>query len=107
MKIQKVYTGYTILLWFFWILVLILMQFSGNCYDCKNEQLFHMVSQMSGIVQMISLIPVLPVLWMVALIKSIMRKQYKWIAFNILSMIFSFLLWGWYFIYDIVLIRGA
>ena len=107
MKIQKVYIGYTIILWFIWILVLVLMQFSGNCYDCKNEQLFHIVDNISGYIQIISLVPFLPVLWIIAFVKSIMDNKKKWVAFNIVSMIFSVILWFNFFVNDIVLIRGA
>lgn len=107
MKIQKVYTGYTIILWFFWSLVLILMQFSGNCYDCKNEQLFHIVDNISGYIQGISLIPILPVLWANAFLKSVRNNENKWIIFNVLSMIVSIVLWFHFFINDLVLIRGA
>lgn len=106
MKSQKVYIGYTIILWFFWIMVLVLIQFSGNCYDCKNEQLFHMVAGISGYVNLISLVPVLPVLWIIAFVKSIMHNKKKWIAFNIVSIIFSEMLWFYFFCYDISLIRG-
>ena len=105
MKSQKVYTIYSIILWFFWLLVLILLQFSGNCYNIKNEQLFAIVSDISAYVWAVSMLPILPVMWVIAMVKSL--KQKKLILFNILSMIFSVMLCFYFFIIVLCWVNGA
>lgn len=94
------------ILWFLWGMILILLEFSGSCYKCKNEKLFQMVSDISFWVNFVSFIPVLPFLWCKALKKSIEEKLYKWIVFNIITILISIMIWISCLTTDMSLIRG-
>ena len=86
---------------------MILLRVSGNAFDCQNEQLFFVIRDISKVIHCISLIPVIPVLWLFALIYSIKNKSRKYIVFNIVSILFSAGLWLQYFVTHIVGILGG
>ena len=107
MKIQKTYVWYNIIMWILWSSIMILLRVSGNAFDVQNEQLFFIIRDVSKIINCISLIPVIPVLWLFALIYSIKNKSRKYIVFNIVSILFSAGLWLQYFVTHIVGILGG
>lgn len=107
MKIQKIYIFYTITMWIFWGLIMISLGISGNAFDVQNEQLFLIVKSISKFVNCISLIPVIPTLWIFALVYSIKIEIRKYVVFNVVSILFSVGLWFQYFITHIVLILGG
>jgi hypothetical protein len=67
MKIQKTYIWYSIIMWLLWSSIVILLRISGNAFDVQNEQLFFLIKKVSEIINGISLIPVIPGLWVFAL----------------------------------------
>ena len=107
MKIQKTYIGYTVLMWIVWSLIMILLRISGNAFDVQNEQLFMIIKSVSEVVYRISLIPVIPVLWVFAFIYSIKNKKYKYVVFNVVSIMFAIGLWFQYFVTHLVGIMGG
>ena len=107
MKIQKTYIVYTIIMWALWSSIMILLRISGNAFDVQNEQLFLIIRGISKFVNCISLIPVIPVLWIFALVYSIRDKSRKYVIFNAVSMLFGTGLWFQYFVTHIVLILGG
>ncbi len=107
MKIQKIYIVYSVIMWVLWSLIMVLLRISGNAFDVQNEQLFFAISDISKVVNLISLIPVVPGLWAFAFTYSIRNKSRKFIALNVVSILFSVGLWFQYFITHIVLILGG
>lgn len=107
MKIQKTYIGYTVLMWIVWSLIMILHRISGNTFDVQNEQLFMIIKSVSEVVHRISLVPVIPVLWIFAFIYSIKNKKYKYVVFNVVSIMFTIGLWFQYFVTHLVGIMGG
>ena len=107
MKIQKTYIWYSIIMWLLWSLIVILLRISGNAFDVQNEQLFFLIKKVSKIINGISLIPVIPGLWVFALTYSIRNKERKYVAFNVVSILFSVGLWFQYFVTHIVFILGG
>ena len=106
-KIQKTYIGYTVLMWIVWSLIMILHRISGNTFDVQNEQLFMIIKSVSEVVHRISLVPVIPVLWIFAFIYSIKNKKYKYVVFNVVSIMFTIGLWFQYFVTHLVGIMGG
>lgn len=107
LKIQKIYIWYSIIMWFLWNSIFNLLGISGNAFDVQNEQLFFLIKNVSKIINGISLIPVIPGLWVFALKYSIRNKEHKYVAFNVLSILFSIGLWFQYFVTHVVLILGG
>ena len=107
MKIQKTYIWYTAIMWIFWSSIMIILRISGNAFDCQNEQLFFVIRDISKVIHCISLVPVIPGLWVFALIFSIKNKSRKFIAINVATILFSIALWFQYFVTHIVLILGG
>ncbi len=107
MKIQKTYIVYTIIMWILWSFIMISLRISGNAFDVQNEQIFLIIRNISKVVNNISLIPVIPVLCTFAHIYSIKNKNYKYVVFNVVSILFSICLWFQYFITHIVGILGG
>lgn len=107
MKSQKIYNWYTVVLWIVWSLILIFTQISGTAFDVKNEQLFFAVKNSSTVIFWISLIPIVPVLWIFAFVHSIKNKKDKYIIFNVISIIVSALFWFYFFVNHIVSLCGG
>lgn len=107
MKIQKIYIGYSILMWILWGTIMLLLNVSGNAYNVQNEQLFFILSKISIILNLISIIPIIPGLWIFAFKHSIINKNRRYVVFNVISVLFSIGLWFQYFITHVVLIIGA
>ena len=94
-------------MWLLWISVLVLVEISGPAYDVKNLQLFYAVKDYSKIISVISLIPVIPVMWVFAFSNSIRNKNLKYIIFNSVSVLLSSGLWFLYLVTHIVRLLGA
>ena len=107
MKVQRTYIGYTVLMWILWGSIMVFLRISGNAFDVQNEQLFLIIRSVSKIVNTISLIPFIPALWVFALIYSIKNKNYKYVVFNVVSILFSVGLWFQYFVTHLVGILGG
>lgn len=107
MKIQKIYTVYSIVLWILWGAIMILLRFSGDAYSVQNMQLFLGLYRVSHVVFLISLIPVIPFMWMAAFIKSIENSRRGYFVFNIVSIVLNCCLWFQYFCTHIVRIMGG
>ena len=101
------YIWYSIIMWLLWSSIVILLRISGNAFDVQNEQLFFLIKKASKIINGISLIPVIPGLWVFTLTYSIRNKERKYVAFNVVSILFSVGLWFQYFVTHIVLILGG
>ncbi len=107
MKVQKTYIWYTSIMWILWSSIMLLLRISGNAFDVQNEQLFFIIRDVSKVINCISLIPVIPGLWVFAFIYSIKHKSRKYIVFNFVSILFSVCLWLQYFATHIVGILGG
>ena len=92
MRIQKCYMGYCAVTWLLWITTLVLVPISGGAFDVHNEALYHFVNKLSNISVLISWVPVHPVLFILSLVSSIKNKRKGYIAFNILSILFTTIL---------------
>ncbi|MEE1048904.1 MAG: hypothetical protein U0M60_15985, partial [Clostridia bacterium] len=65
------------------------------------------IKSVSEVVHRISLVPVIPVLWIFAFIYSIKNKKYKYVVFNVVSIMFAIGLWFQYFVTHLVGIMGG
>ena len=54
---------------------MIFLRISGNAFDVQNGQLFFLIKNVSKIINGISLIPVIPGLWVFALTYSIRNEE--------------------------------
>lgn len=107
MKSQKIYNWYMVVLCIAWSLILIFTQISGTAFDVKNEQLFFAVKNSSTVIFWISLMPIIPILWLFAFVHSIKNKKYKYIIFNVISIVVSALIWFDFFVNHIVSLCGG
>ena len=100
MRSQRIYTGYSVLIWFVILIFFILMYFSGNAYDVRNEALYLMICQLSRWIALILLIPIRTVLCIIASVQSARRQMQKQVVFNIATFfITSILIFVWFAYY--------
>ena len=107
LHIQKIYNCYTVVFWIAWGAVLVLFQVSGSSFDVKSEQLFFALHDFSSVIYWITIIPILPILWFFALIRSIGNKSRWYITFDLISGVVSIILWFQFFLTYIVGICGG
>ena len=91
---QKIYNVYTIVLWSLWGIVMGMTAIAGgSVYTVRNESLFSIVESLSEIIHWISLVPVIPVLWVFAVVSSLKNSKNSFFLWNIGSGILTFILY--------------
>ena len=103
MCIQKGYVWYCGISWFLWGAIIILTAIACDGYHVLNPVLYRFLPNLSSPLLLISLIPVHPVLSVISLVSSIKNNQNGHIAFNIISMILTPVLWFVFLAYHAVL----
>ena len=100
MRIQKCYVWYCGISWFLWGAIIILTAIACDGY---HAALYRFLPKLSAPLGIISLIPVHPVLSAISLVSSIKTNQNGYIAFDIISMILTPILWVFFLAYHAVL----
>ena len=68
---------------------MILVRVSGDAFDVQNEQLFFIIRKVATVVYWISFVPVIPVLWGIALGHIPENKVRLYFAFDLISIFIS------------------
>ncbi len=107
MLIQKVYTWYVSVSWVLWTAVMVVTKINGNVYDIKNQVVFDIVELLSGLLFLISLVPIIPIMCLLSVIISLKNKKYSYLIFDLLSIPASVYIWFLFMVTVTVSIGGG
>ena len=103
MRVQKCYICYCVVSWFLWCAIIILTAIACGGYHIQHPALYRFLTKLSAPLGLISLIPIQPVLFVMSMVSSIKGSRTGYIAFNIISMILTPILWFVFLSYHAVL----
>lgn len=107
MRLFKIYHRYTVFSRVLWILSMVLVKSLSWDFFANKKGLFDILVKISTYIFILSLIPVIPVLWLIIQIRLLMKKEYSYVISNLWDLCTTVVLWFFFFIYQAVWASGG